>query len=207
MTDNRWSCREATFPLRSLIPGETAKSSTGFRGRGVVAGPPYLPITSRALIAQQWNSSTETLILQEPEEATAARFAYHKKGLAWQETPQGNAAGGVTHPEVILEEDLNTPPHLYLWDARRKRKTLLLDLNPQFSRLSFGRVEEIRWTATDGHEVVGGLYLPPDCQPGVRYPLVIQTHGFNKDRFWIDGPFSSAFAAQPLAAKGSLCCR
>jgi len=162
----------------------------------------YLPITSRALIAQQWNSSTETLILQEPAEATAARFAYQKKGLAWQETPQGNAAGGVTHPEVILEEDLNTPPHLYLWDARRKRKTLLLDLNPQFSKLSFGRVEEIRWTATDGHEVVGGLYLPPDCQPGVRYPLVIQTHGFNKDRFWIDGPFSSAFAAQPLAAKG-----
>jgi fermentation-respiration switch protein FrsA (DUF1100 family) len=63
-------------------------------------------------------------------------------------------------------------------------------------------VQEIRWNATDGREVVGGLYLPPDYKPGVRYPLVIQTHGFDKSRFWIDGPFSSAFAAQPLAAKG-----
>ena len=162
----------------------------------------YLPITSRPLIARQWNSSTGTLILQEPEEATAVRFAYQKQGLAWQEAPRGKAAVDVTHPEVVLEEDLNTPPKLYLRDARQQRKTLLLDLNPQFSRLSFGRVEEIRWQATDGHEVVGGLYLPPDYQPGVRYPLVIQTHGFNKDRFWIDGPFSSAFAAQPLAAKG-----
>ena len=162
----------------------------------------YLPITTRALIAQQWNSSTGTLVLQEPEEATAALFAYQKQGLAWHETPPGKASGGITPPEVVLEEDLNTPPHLYLWDAGQKRKTLLLDLNPQFCRLSFGRVEEIRWKATDGHEVVGGLYLPPDYEPGVRYPLVIQTHGFNKDKFWIDGPFSSAFAAQPLAAKG-----
>jgi hypothetical protein len=49
--------------------------------------------------------------------------------------------------------------------------------------------------------VVGGLYLPPNYESGKRYPLVIQTHGFEKDKFWIDGPWSSAFAAQPLAAK------
>jgi hypothetical protein len=78
----------------------------------------------------------------------------------------------------------------------------LLDLNPQFGKLTFGGVSEVRWKATDGSEVVGGLYLPFDYKEGTRYPLVIQTHGFDKDRFWIDGPFTSAFAAQPLAAKG-----
>jgi len=31
---------------------------------------------------------------------------------------------------------------------------------------------------------------------------VIQTHGFKQDKFWIDGPWSGAFAAQPLASKG-----
>jgi len=31
---------------------------------------------------------------------------------------------------------------------------------------------------------------------------LIQTHGFRKDRFWISGPWNSAFAAQPLAAHG-----
>ena len=50
--------------------------------------------------------------------------------------------------------------------------------------------------------MAGGLYLPPNYRPGKRYPLVIQTHGFDKDRFRIDGPFTSAFAAQPLASKG-----
>jgi len=32
--------------------------------------------------------------------------------------------------------------------------------------------------------------------------LVIQTHGFLPERFWPDGPYSSAFAAQALAGKG-----
>lgn len=162
----------------------------------------YELITSRALVVQKWNNLTGTLILKTPEEGTAVVSAYHKRGLTWHETLLRNDAVADMAPEVVLEEDMNTPPHLYLVDAGQKRKTLLLDLNPQFGRLIFGKVEEMQWKATGGHEVLGGLYLPPDYKAGVRYPLVIQTHGFSTDRFWIDGPFSSAFAAQALAAKG-----
>ena len=162
----------------------------------------YLPITHRSLVVQQWRSSTGTLILQGPGREATASVGYHKLGSVWRETPQGELATGITMPEVILDEDLNHPPQLYFMDPGRKRKALLLDLNPQFRRLSLGRVTEFRWKATDGHAMVGGLYLPPDYRSGVRYPLVIQTHGFDKERFWIDGPFTSAFAAQPLAGKG-----
>src|SRR4029077_270323 len=79
---------------------------------------------------------------------------------------------------------------------------VILDLNPQFKDLALGRVEAIKWPAGDGREVEGGLYLPPDYVPGERYPLVIQTHGFDPREFWIDGPFSTANAAQPLASEG-----
>src|SRR6516165_10137141 len=65
-----------------------------------------------------------------------------------------------------------------------------------------GKERGITWEDTDGHPMRGGLYLPPDYEPGRRYPLVIQTHAFDPEQFWIDGPWSSAFAAQPLAAKG-----
>ena len=83
-------------------------------------------------------------------------------------------------------------------------KSLLLDPNPQFTHLAFGKVEAVSWLASDGHRVNGGLYYPPDYVAGTRYPLVIQTHGFSKEEFWIDGPFPSAFAAQPLASKGMM---
>jgi len=104
---------------------------------------------------------------------------------------------------VTLEQDLNTPPKIYVSDQKRVQKTLLLDLNPQFSDLDLGMVRTIEWNA-DGVEMLGGLYLPRDYTPGKRYPLVIQTHGFEPGLFSMDGrsEWSSGFAARPLAARG-----
>ncbi len=107
--------------------------------------------------------------------------------------------------EVALEQDVNTPPKLYVTDPKSRQKTLLLDLNPQFSELEFGRVESIEWEVS-GAKIIGGLYLPPDYEPGKRYPLVIQTHGFDPKEFSMDGlsEWSSGYAARPLAARGIL---
>jgi dipeptidyl aminopeptidase/acylaminoacyl peptidase len=107
--------------------------------------------------------------------------------------------GGV---DVVLEENMNTAPRVFAVDTITHRKTMLLDLNPQFAFLQFGKVEEIEWKGSDGRDVKGGLYYPVDYEPGKRYPLVIQTHLWTRDRFWIDGPWTTAFAAQPLAGKG-----
>lgn len=107
--------------------------------------------------------------------------------------------------EVALEQDPNTPAKLYVTDTRGHQKALLLDLNPQFNELEFGRVETIEWEVS-GAKIIGGLYLPPDYQPGKRYPLVIQTHGFEPKEFSMDGrsEWGSGFAARPLAARGIL---
>jgi dipeptidyl aminopeptidase/acylaminoacyl peptidase len=129
--------------------------------------------------------------------------SFIKRSGSWVEddrTAEREASGGL--PEIVVEQDLNTPPKLYARDPKGGRKGLLLDPNSQFAGFEFGKVEDVTWQAADGHEVEGGLYLPPDYQPGVRYPLVLQTHGFSKDEFWINGPWNSAFAAQPLAARG-----
>jgi dipeptidyl aminopeptidase/acylaminoacyl peptidase len=109
--------------------------------------------------------------------------------------------------QVVLEEDVNTPPKIYASNTKSKRKELLLDLNPQFQELSFGKVEVIEWKTADGGNSKGGLYLPPDYIPEKKYPLIIQTHGFDPDiRFSMDGlnDWSSGFAARPLAARGFL---
>jgi dipeptidyl aminopeptidase/acylaminoacyl peptidase len=50
----------------------------------------------------------------------------------------------------------------------------------------------------------GSLTFPPNYDPGRRYPLVVQTHGFQEQEFLVDGPYRSttAFAAQALACSG-----
>jgi dipeptidyl aminopeptidase/acylaminoacyl peptidase len=129
--------------------------------------------------------------------------AFEKINTEWRSQPMsatGESQG--TPVNVTLEEDKNTPPKIFVADRNTGRKNLLLDLNPQFRDFKFAIVETVKWKAADGHEVIGGLYFPPDYQEGRRYPLVIQTHGYEEDRFWMNGPWNSAFAAQPLAARG-----
>jgi hypothetical protein len=104
---------------------------------------------------------------------------------------------------VTVKQSMTVPPKLYAEDGESNSR-MLLDPNPGFGALEFGDVEIFEWQATDGHKMKGELYKPPDFTPGRRYPLVIQTHGFAPSRFWMDGPWGSAFSARPLAANGIL---
>jgi dipeptidyl aminopeptidase/acylaminoacyl peptidase len=112
---------------------------------------------------------------------------------------------GISPPEIelTLDQDLNRAPKLYVVDSKNQRKALLLDLNPKLDELDFGTVKTMEWTV-DGVELIGGVYLPPDFIPGKRYPLLIQTHGFEPSEFSMDGrsEWGSAFAARQLAAMG-----
>ena len=127
--------------------------------------------------------------------------------LEFHETPSEGwpKASIPPHVEVRLEEDINHPPRVVAVHPGGSRRTELLDLNPQFRDLRFDPVEVLH-ANVHGVELLGGLYLPPDFNPKVRYPLVIQTHGFTTERFSMDGlaEWSSGYAARPLAARGIL---
>ncbi len=161
-------------------------------------------VTDEELGVRTWDQKTGKLLL-EPAGAgsNVSPQVYEKTGSAWIRVVSEEQSARNQYPlDVSLDEGVNAPPKVFVTDEKTHRKKMLLDLNPQFDQIQFGNVEAVEWKATDGHEVVGGLYLPPNFAPGRRYPLVIQTHGFSKERFWIDGPYSSAFAAQPLVALG-----
>jgi dipeptidyl aminopeptidase/acylaminoacyl peptidase len=126
------------------------------------------------------------------------KVLYRKVGEKWQIVTGTEDS----QPEILLKEDMQSPPRIFAVDPKTQHATLLLDLNPQFKDLKLGKVEEIRWKSADGVVGRGGLYYPTSYVPGKRYPLVIQTHGWNAERFYIDGPFTTAFAGQALAGKG-----
>ena len=142
------------------------------------------------------------------EQAYDVEVTVPSKSLRVVSGPESSIFGSTDqHPvRLSVDEDVNSPPVIHAYNPRTGRKKLLLDLNPQLAQLDLGRVEVIRWKDAEGRESEGGLYLPPGYQPGRRYPLVIQTHGFAADRFSMDGrlEWSSAFAARPLAGKDIL---
>jgi len=127
---------------------------------------------------------------------------FQKSGEAWSRSSSREQTAVPSLPDIIIDEDMNTPPRMAAVDPPTGRKSLLMDLNPQFQNLALARVEEITWKDAHGIELKAGLYWPPDYVAGKKYPLVIQTHAWSPAKFWMDGPWATAFAAQALAGKG-----
>jgi dipeptidyl aminopeptidase/acylaminoacyl peptidase len=154
-----------------------------------------------------WDPRTNVVQFRVPSKAGQAEApngeVYYRKARGlWARLADPPDSNESARPEVFVDQDLNLPPRIFAFDPQTGRKTLLMDLNPQFAQLAFGKEEDIHWTTNGGTAVRAGLYLPPDYTPGKRYPLVIQTHGFDPHGFSIEGYYTTAFAAQPLASRG-----
>jgi hypothetical protein len=154
----------------------------------------------RQILARQEAGVAVDQQLHTREDGSIRTVRFQKLGNQWQEV--GPAESKREELEVYLREDMNLPPKIYARRVESADDILLADLNPQFRDLRLGKVEEITWEWSAGQPIQGGLYYPPDYRPGTRYPLVIQTHDWNPFRFWIDGPWTTAYAAQALAARG-----
>ena len=62
--------------------------------------------------------------------------------------------------DVVLEEDANTPPRMFAIDPSTGRKSLVMDLNPQFANLAFAKVEEVITGLSRLNKPVELLYIP-----------------------------------------------
>jgi len=164
-------------------------------------------ITAGNYKLREWACHRNRLFLESRDSPEGAdlegqRVVFEKTATGWARVSAILSTSVGNEPiDVSLEEDMNTPPKIFVTDAHSGKRILLLDLNPEFQQFRFGHVQQVKFRATDGHEVTAGVYLPPNYVKGKKYPLVIQTHGWNPERFWIDGPYTTAFAAQALAAK------
>ena len=178
------------------------RESTKFVVEVKIPSREIVPITSKDLKLLTWDSGGK-LLGREPGAPVGKLRGYRKSSEDWKEIDVDEPSLDVrSQIEVTVEENMNTPPRMFATGIRTQQKSLLLDPNPQFKNFDFGQVEEVSFRASDGRQVRAGLYRPPGYVPGRRYPLVIQTHGWDQQRFWIDGPYSTAYAARPLAEKG-----
>ena len=103
---------------------------------------------------------------------------------------------------VEKRESIDQPPRVIAQNRASRASHVIWDPNPQLKDIQLALAEVIHWKDDSGYEWEAGLVKPPGYAPGKRYPLVIQTHGFVKSQFLSSGIFTTAFAAQALAAHG-----
>jgi dipeptidyl aminopeptidase/acylaminoacyl peptidase len=134
----------------------------------------------------------------------SVQIEYHLRGPggAWAVEP--GTARDQPDPgrsiDAVVEQGMNAPPVLVGVDHRTGASQVIWNPNPQLKQIPLGEESVFRWKDDTGRDWIGGLYKPPDYAEGRRYPLVIQTHGFQEKSFDPAGVYPSAFAAQELAA-------
>jgi len=162
------------------------------------------------------NNDHEVIVhFREDSHSTCARFVLEPTPAgAFTDTVTslpctGNGDRGVEKTqsaglELPIKQTLNSHPTVWLVDTRTGDSKLLWDPNPQLVNIVLADAAEYEWTDAFGIHWSGALIKPVGYVPGRRYPLVVQTHGFqdNTFRFVTEGPFSTAMAARPLASAG-----
>jgi dipeptidyl aminopeptidase/acylaminoacyl peptidase len=121
---------------------------------------------------------------------------------AWQVVGQREGVPDIGRDglEVKVNEGLNDPPTVVA--KYRQTSRVIWDPNPQIRDLELGSATVYMWKDKEGRHWRGGLFKPRHREPGQRYPLVIQTHGFTESKFIPSGTFPTTFAARALAAEG-----
>ena len=127
----------------------------------------------------------------------------HTGGRTWrvvaEEEGQSNE-DAANDLEVLVREALDEPPLLVA--KHKETSRVIWNPNPQLDKIELGHANVYKWRDKEGREWEGGLYEPVGYQPGKRFPLVIQTHGFIPSEFRPSGLFPTASAARALAAEG-----
>lgn len=115
---------------------------------------------------------------------------------------EGNSQGADNRLELSVKESLNQPPVLVATDNETGNSRQILDPNPQLANIAMAEVRVFEWQDKHGRTHFGGLAVPASHEKERRYPLVIQTHGFNKARFFKAGYSATANAGRALAGRG-----
>lgn len=78
--------------------------------------------------------------------------AFRKTGGRWVSAPVASDKAAAAETDIVFEvvQSANTPPDIWAIEKATGARKQVSELNPQFSDLSFGRVEDFDWRDADG---------------------------------------------------------
>lgn len=165
--------------------------------------PPRNSRPARRITDVDWDSrSNEVYVSYASSDTTPLPFRE-----VYRLGPSGWVLSGSTsareHQDVELSvrQDLEHPPALYGRVSSDGKFRVVWDPNPQLKSIPIGKTSVYRWHDKDGNPRSGILVLPPDYIPGRCYPLVLQTHGYEPDKFFADGRYTTGSGGRALTSR------
>jgi len=155
-----------------------------------------------AHFADRDKQRVEVLFIDHSDHSFKTRAYERASDGTWQvkDEFEGTREMGPNALEVSVRQSFSEPPLLVAKDKQTSR--VIWDPNPQLKDIQLGETTIYTWKDKDGRTWKGGLYKPDNYEKGLRYPLVIQTHGFTESEFRPSGLFPTANAARALTTAG-----
>ena len=214
--DNRHAVLTNTYlPLTPSFDATTRVRREGHSMIALVDVPtgevgPSLEINRDALDAAQhsdvngirWDIATKALTLCYDGEVQRDPELFILQSDRWVQA--GAPAAGCSaqnEMQLTVRQDLNTPPKLWGRADKSGKELMVWDPNQGLLQFDLGQAALYQWKDSKGEPRSGILVLPPNYLPDRRYPLVIQTHGYQRDRFFADGWATTGSGGRALAAR------
>jgi dipeptidyl aminopeptidase/acylaminoacyl peptidase len=157
---------------------------------------------SGALRSMRWDDSGKRLLVRFKQPGTEI---YSSKTLERKRETWTARKRSPTDPSeslvLTVNQSLNYPPVLAAYDEESGKSRQIFDPNPQLADVDMGSVSVYTWHDPQGRTIQGGLVKPPGWTPAKRYPLVIQTHGFDPKSFFRVGYDDTSSAGRALAGR------
>jgi dipeptidyl aminopeptidase/acylaminoacyl peptidase len=160
---------------------------------------------SAPLYALEWKATGRQLVVHHarPGSPGIASELYQRGGPDWTRAKSPPRAAAAPF-EISVVQTLNEPPALLAKDPLNGKHGTLFDPNPQLAGIDLGSVSVYTWKDKHDRLVRGGLAKPPDFEPGHKYGLVIQTHGFAPGSFFRMGYSETSSGGRALAGREML---
>jgi dipeptidyl aminopeptidase/acylaminoacyl peptidase len=157
---------------------------------------------STSLRSMRWDASGKRLLVRFKQSDTGiySTKTLERKRETWRarkRSPTDSSESLV----LTVNQSLNSPPVLVACDEESGKSRQIFDPNPQLADVDMGSVSVYTWHDPQGRTIQGGLVKPPGWTPAKRYPLVIQTHGFDPKSFFRVGYDDTSSAGRALAGR------
>jgi len=185
----------------ALLDVSTGEIQTGIDLKDQVKVNPLVSLNDIAWDRKRHELSLQYLSGGEDNYGSAPIETYVLRAGRWLKTDEVSAESK-NELKVSVLQDLNNPPTLWVQFRGRKASAPIWDPNPQFSNLRMGKAVIHHWQDAKGRARFGILALPPDYDVKHQYPLVIQSHGYQKDQYFATGGnFDTGSGGRALAAR------
>ena len=145
------------------------------------------PVTKNfnpAVKSASWNINDGLIYLQSEEEDRVFVYTYHPQTKNFTRLPSEedviNTFKLASNAPVMVYYgvSLSNSTKAYVYNLKTKRTTLISDpYADHLAQLKLGAVKDFNFINSDGVEIKGYYYLPPDFDPSKKYPVIVNYYG------------------------------